>query len=623
MNRGKAEHWLEFATTGLTLLIVLCGVLFTGMTRTQDFLIAMGLCVILSILWIARIWISRTFKLLWPPVCWAGLAFLIYAVARTQQADVEYIARLEFLRLLVCALVFFSAMQAFRSRTSVRTLVFALAVLAVLSSIYAGYQSAIDPDHVLGLTRPQGNTYGRRGSGFFISPNSFALMLALIIPLIVSFATMSRLPALTRLILGYSIVPLIAGLGLTLSRSGWIATAAASLVLGAVLIRMRGRRATVAVILVVMLASGGALLSRSDTIKVRLARTFNYGVSKNDRYEYWNTAWDMWLSRPWTGVGPGHFDVRYRQFRSIGVQARPEHAHNDYLDLLADWGAIGGIIALAAAALLLSGVQQTWRALRENTREGSGRSDRVALTLGLGCAAVAWAFHSIFDFPVHVPGLAIMGSALAGILAGQLRQATPRCRFEPGPTGRLALTVLIAAPTAYLAWQGVILGSQHLALSRASRPDATFEEKVAGLEKAARIVPSNPAAPYALAELHRTKSWENPPDWREKAETAIRWFEISARLAPYNPTIQAQWGRTLDWLERPDEADRHYQAAFELDPHGYATAALVGWSLAERGDYPAARLWLEFSVFLAPGQENYATRDLLKIVEEALADTEL
>jgi len=48
--------------------------------------------------WSVRFVVNPKHRLLWAPVCWAVLAFAVYALVRYRQADVELIARQEFLR---------------------------------------------------------------------------------------------------------------------------------------------------------------------------------------------------------------------------------------------------------------------------------------------------------------------------------------------------------------------------------------------------------------------------------------------------------------------------------------------------------------------------------------------
>jgi len=82
----------------------------------------------------------------------------------------------------------------------------------------------------------------------------------------------------------------------------------------------------------------------------------------------------------WWGVGPAHYNYRIPAYRSAHIQMQPDRAHNDYLNLLADWGTAGGVITLAGMAVFGAGLWQTRRYVRRVEKEfKSGNSNRLAL----------------------------------------------------------------------------------------------------------------------------------------------------------------------------------------------------------------------------------------------------
>src|SRR5580698_6455326 len=61
------------------------------------------------ILWGVRLWLkaNRRPKILWPPLAWPVMAFILYAIYRYFTADIEYVARIEVLQVILFALLFF------------------------------------------------------------------------------------------------------------------------------------------------------------------------------------------------------------------------------------------------------------------------------------------------------------------------------------------------------------------------------------------------------------------------------------------------------------------------------------------------------------------------------------
>src|SRR5262249_18701969 len=92
---------------------------------------------------------------------------------------------------------------------------------------------------------------------------------------------------------------------------------------------------------------------------------------------------------------------------------------NDYLQLLAEFGIVGGVtFLLFLCAHLWSG----WRSFRWLVQERSGtlgrlRSDGLALTIGSLRVGAAYAGPSLFDFNLHIPANTLLLAAVFGILA--------------------------------------------------------------------------------------------------------------------------------------------------------------------------------------------------------------
>ena len=120
----------------------------------------------------------------------------------------------------------------------------------------------------------------------------------------------------------------------------------------------------------------------------------------------------------------------------------PDRAHNDYLNLLADWGAAGGIIVLAGMVAFGAGLRKTWKHVRPSENDfGRGLSNRFAFFLGAAAGLLALAVHSVVDFNLHIPANAILGVTLLALLSSNLRFATERYWLERAPAGQNARDV--------------------------------------------------------------------------------------------------------------------------------------------------------------------------------------
>src|ERR1700722_5195130 len=103
MNREALDKFFERGILALLLAILVFGPLAIGAVDAWAFLVVQGLTIGVMLLWVLRIWFNPKQKLLWPPICWVVLAFLIYAIVRYVTADIEYVARQELIQVLVYA----------------------------------------------------------------------------------------------------------------------------------------------------------------------------------------------------------------------------------------------------------------------------------------------------------------------------------------------------------------------------------------------------------------------------------------------------------------------------------------------------------------------------------------
>src|SRR5678815_3765179 len=134
MDRERIDIWCENAILGLVLLILIFTPLAIGAVRSQDFVVVQWMCVAILALWLARFFINPKHRLLWIPLSWAVVAFVLYAVGRYLTADVEFLARQEMIRVLVYATIFFAVVNNMHRQETTQILGLALIALAMLLS---------------------------------------------------------------------------------------------------------------------------------------------------------------------------------------------------------------------------------------------------------------------------------------------------------------------------------------------------------------------------------------------------------------------------------------------------------------------------------------------------------
>ena len=617
MNRDIADNWCERGILGLVLAILVFGPLATGAVRSPDFLVIQGLTLGVLLLWGARLWLLSRPKILWPPLCWAVLAFTLYAIGRYFMADIEYVARQEMIRVLVYAGLFFAVLNNLHRQESMQIIALTLVFLAMLVASYALFQFFSGSNKVWNFTSP----YGHRGSGTFISPNNCAGFLEMILPLALAWTLVSRAKPTLKVFVGYAALVILCGILVTVSRGGWIATGLTLVTLFTVLLFHRTYRLPSLVILIALVGGGLYFLPRVHFFKARFQEITKHDkLDSNARFDLWLPAVQMWHTNPWWGVGPGHYDYRFRAWRPVTEQRQPEHAHNDYVETLADWGIIGTALITAAWALLGAGTVKTWKSVGgiQSDLGGRGNSTKFALVLGASLGLLAILFHSVVDFNLHIPANAILAVTLMALLSSCTRFATDNYWFTARLPVKFLATAFLLAGIGYLGAQEIRRAQEEHWLEQARQAPDLSPERIAALEKAATIEPLNAATAYSLGETLRLQSWEGNEDYAELAAQAMKHFARAAELNPYDGYNFLRTGMCLDWIRQHEKAEPFYERAAALDPNGVFTTAYVGWHYVQANDYAAAKVWFDRSLHL-DWFENTIAESYLKICDQKLA----
>jgi O-antigen ligase len=625
MSREQLDKWCERAIFALVLVILVFGPLSIGAVRMSEFLVIQALTLGAGALWVARFWIRPDLRWFWPPICWAVLAFLAYAIVRYRQADIEYVGRLELMRVLVYVFLFFTILNNLYRQDYIHWTSYVLIFLAMADALYGIYQFVTQSHYVWHF--PRAPQYGNRASGTFYNPNHLAGFLEMLLPLSLSFALVGRVKPVLRIFLLYASLVIVVGIAVTFSRGGLIAMALALVVFFLLLLRQRTHRIPALVTVGLVLVFGYTFAAKSDYVQRRFENIFKPGEDDTvSRQEIWRAAAQIWREHPWWGVGPAHFDYHFPAHRPPDpvLQARPIRAHNDYLNTLADWGIAGAAIITAAWVCLFLGVIKMWRFVRrDDTAVGSKTSNRLAFVLGATVGLIAILLHSFADFNMHVPANAVLVVTLMAMLTAHLRFASERYWISPGLVTRILLTAMTGAGLFYLGEQGLRLAQEDRWLQRANQAQkhSNFNQETSALHAAFSVEPMNFETTYRLGEELRIQSWKGDTNYVELAERALQWFQRGMQLNRYDPYNYLRYGMCLHWLERHAETGPYFKRAHELDPNNFFICAHLGWHYVQLGDYAAAKPWFERSIRLKSFfDQNPIAFHYLEIVNRRLAE---
>ena len=562
MDREDLDNLCERSILGLVLGMLVFAPLAFGAVDAWAFLVVQALTIGVMLVWALRLWINPKPKLLWPPLCWVVLAFALYAVGRYLTADIEYVARQEMIQVVMYAFLYFAIVNNLYRQDYAQVVSFTLVFLAMGIAAYAVYQFLTHSGHVWNLEA----MYPGLRLGTYISPNNLAGFLEMILPLAVAYLLAGRISPLMRIMLGYSALVIMAGIVVTFSRGGWAAAALALLVLLGILIGHRQHRLPAFLLLVVLIGGGAIFINQYlERTAAFIQRQHSDGMNVRNvelelRRDLWLAGVQMWRDHFWWGVGPAHYNYRYPTYRSERIQMQPDRAHNDYVNLLADWGTTAASSHSRAWAFSPpacgrpAGMSGAWK---RNSK--SGHSNRLAFYVGGLAGLVALAAHSAVDFNLHIPANALVGVTLLALLSSNLRFATEKFWFNLRLPVKLVATLALAGGIFYLGAQEIRHSRETFWLARADQLPDFSPERAAALEKASAADPQNPATTYAIGECYRMQSFNGGSDYELQAKTAMDWFSRGMKSNPFDGNNYMGYGMCLDWLERQDEAESVFQ----------------------------------------------------------------
>ncbi|MCO6456801.1 MAG: O-antigen ligase family protein [Pirellulaceae bacterium] len=564
---------------------------------------------------------------------------------------------------------FFLIRQLIWQPAAIRGLLAVLLGLAVTLSAHGVYQYFVvlpgnraayerDPDETLrrmGVVAPAGSPerkqledrlYSVEPTATFALTNSLASFLSplLVLAAGIGLAARSRWREDRAFLagLGLILLPGLACLLLTKSRTAFVATLSGAALLPAMRIGRLGLGVWPIVLLGVAIVGvllGGAVVAGGLDLQVlsEALKSLLY------RLEYWQATLRMIADRPWWGCGPGNFQTCYTAYKLPQSSETVADPHNFLLEIWATAGtpALLGFLAIAVAAVV------EWRAAAAAASRGAEpveRPETTAIHAGAGLGLLlaypgGWLNGYPLDWIVLPLGL-LFGAATTGLLRGwigsgpltagplwaalavllinllaaggigfpgvaqsgwvllalALNLAGPASVWRPGRAAAMATAAGVGGLAALCIWtlyQPVLQSEAQLAQGSQWRASGRPREAAEAFAAAARSDPFSSAPWMHLAQLHhelylRDGSPEDLRAWEQAAAEA-------QRRDPRSSAQSTQFGRwyLAGWLRRRDArlldlAIESFLRAARLYPSGSMERAQLAWTLHLRGDADAA-----------------------------------
>ncbi|MGQ9800357.1 MAG: O-antigen ligase family protein [Candidatus Saccharicenans sp.] len=349
-----------------------------------------------------------------------GLKYLTFSLS-------PWAGAYEFLKYLSYGAFVFLLARVLNSRSRIRALTLVLISAGVFQSLYGLSEFFGGTNRIFTWVN---RYYSGSAFGTFVNRDHYSTFLEMVFPLSLGYFLVrseyfSLRPGLTwrqkivrfgqdqvQKSLLFVIPPLIIGLGLFFSRcrSGiiiFIIVFFLTLILLS-LSPLTGRRQTekTLVRVVVLLVLLGVVLIGIEPV---LERFTQGGFFDENRLLFYNYTLSLIADYPLLGCGLGTYLLAINPYLKKDFNVILSHAHNDYLEMLAEAGLVGGGALILAAWLAFSLSLKRWLRSRDPEAKGIG--------LGALMGVFSILFHSLTDFSLRMPGNALLFLSLLVLAA--------------------------------------------------------------------------------------------------------------------------------------------------------------------------------------------------------------
>lgn len=587
--------------------------------------------------------LKRGFKFSPSTLCLlSAVLFTVYCAVRAWLSPVEYLARQDLLPLAACLIGYTLFALHVEHPKYRRWFAITLTVLILMNFGIGVYQAQYDrtwsPYHWLGYARTAGPA---NAGGFFHSENHLAGFLEGSLYFLAAFALFARIKLIWRMAALFSLMLGLVVLALTYSRAGIASAGVGLAAFGVLSLWLFGK--FLGPQFWKYLVAFGLLFTLLGAFLFFLCRDFltdsyrsSGGVFGDGQFRmaYTQMAIDQWKTEPVWGTGARTFGIYARQFTTKdedwnGAQAvDPDIAHNDYAQLLGDYGAVGFALGMfLLLAHLGNGLRfLSWYRNVRFERTGDLFSNSLALGLGSVSAVVAYMAHSVIDFNLHIPANALLMAAIFGLLANPGFEAdAPRYFRVPGL--KLILTLLAAAGAVWTLWLGWRAAPAEVAYQQ-GLTRTVVRDYLGALPLHQRAAELDPAhfpnfMAYGTAYVGLAEEEVEVPalaaSWRGKA---VKQFEAAVKLNERDAIAHVNLAEQLSQSgldpELSAKADYHYQKAMELAPGLVVLRGRYGFHLLRHGQADkAADMWEATLKRKWHDPDSLVARSLLEKIREA------
>jgi len=307
------------------------------------------------------------------------------------------------------------------------------------------------------------------------------------------------------------------------------------------------------------------------------------GSSFSMRWAMWNATFQMILKNPIAGVGAGAWEAEIPRFQAEGSNLETDYyAHNEFLQLVAEYGLVGWLSIGLLGIYILSAAYKTWNL------DKSDEHHEVALRMLTLASLLTLCLVSSAGFPWRLAGTGCIFAVCLGILAASdLRihrnKEASHLIIRTTPVRAQILMIIFgifSVLAMYIAFQAV-----------------ECERKLVGAIKIAT----------AISASGKPKD----PRWNDAKSQMLQWtregIEINPHYRKLTPIVADALASWDDWKN----AIWIWESVLSSRPYIVAMIANVARGYLHEGNPSMAQIYLDRAKQLQPNSASVASLELL------------
>ncbi len=362
------------------------------------------LVLILLSLWIGEILVEKKSHFISTPLDYPIVVFVGLTLLASIFSIKPAVSFGAFWKLIDYIIVYYAVVNKLRTKNQLFLLVSSLMAVGAFLSVW-------------GLIKYLGASQGRLGyelASTFANSNHLAAFLMMIIPIAIVLLIL-EMDIGKKVFLAYGLCMMLVAFVLTLSRGGWISLLCALMVLGLMYLKkyrfQHLGKSFVPILLIALVCLLFITGFGFNNVHHQLSSFFVQKRRKeiesfNGRVPIWQATLDLIHDYPVLGTGPGTFPYVYEKY--LKKKIRDTYAHNEYLQLMSEWGMVSFLLILWMMIVIFKESIKCYLTAPSRTLR--------SLVLGIMGGLIAISIHCLVDFNFHFMANTFVAVVLTGMI---------------------------------------------------------------------------------------------------------------------------------------------------------------------------------------------------------------